>query len=182
MAWTKRTASKIWTLIFVLGLLSLVKEGLYGGILITFLLACVAWRRWGESPRAAMNATRVSWKWTALLVVVFAFTPLAGGHGVAPLGLLLFLGFEHFLVPTVLGWLGVLALAASPWIPSSPARALALVGANLLFATLILAQVRTDYPLLAALLSLPFLAAFTFYGIHLLRIRALPPAALRARS
>jgi hypothetical protein len=164
-------AAKWWPVALALGIALLVKEGVYGGFLLTFMGLIAAWRRWGQPVREVVNAARVSWKWSALLVGVFSLTLLNGGHGVAPLGMLLVLGWERFLVPTLLVWLGILALLASPWVPSAYRRTLASCGAISLLVALLLAQARSDHLDLAALLSLPFLAVFAVFTLHLARIR-----------
>src|SRR5262245_7381881 len=91
--------AKLWLVVFViLGLGLVTKEGAYGGLLFASMGVIAAWRRWGEPLREVLDASRVSWKWSALLVLVFCLTLLNGGHGVAPIGILLVLGWESFPV------------------------------------------------------------------------------------
>lgn len=174
-----RGLSKLKLLVLALLVLGVASQGAYGGGLLTLMLAFAAWGRWGEPFGALMQASKVSWKWTAVLVLLFGLTPLAAGHGILPIGLVLCWGWERFLVPVVLGWLGIAALAVSPWVPASPSRMLALLGASLLAATVVLTQAHADDALLAALLSLPFLACLTVYVIHLARV-SVPVAATSA--
>lgn len=164
------------TLLFWVGVALLIgfflRDTPYAGIPLTGVCAVAALRRGGASVAQVLRATRLSRKWTAILLAVFGFTPLGAGHGVAPIGLLLVLGWEEFLVPIVLGWLGVATLTVSPWVATGPGRVLGLVGAFLLSLCVWLVQQRADDALLAMLVSIPFGVCVLVHVVHLARVRS----------
>jgi hypothetical protein len=123
-----------------------------------------------RSVARLMQATRLSRKWTWILLVVFCLTPLGAGHGVAPVGLLLVLARGPLVVPAALGWLGIAAVGASPWVASWLGRRLAWAGVSLLTVAMVLFQMEADDALLGLLCSVPFAACSILYELHLLRI------------
>lgn len=126
--------------------------------------------------RALKSAGAVSRKWTLGLVSTFALALVAGGHGVAPVGLFLFLGWKALPVPVALGWLAILTLVVGAWLESSLAPALAAAGAVLALLAWALFQASSDEPLAGALFSAPFLGCLGIYAVHLWRVRALASA------
>ena len=119
-----------------------------------------------------MQATRVSWKSTLVLVLAFCLALVAAGHGVASIALFLVYGWERYLVPTVLAWFAILALGSSPWLGSAGAPALAFLGALFALAAWALFQGVSDEPLAGALGSLPFLGCLAVHVVHLWRVRS----------
>lgn len=131
------------------------------------------WQLFGRARRL-MRTDGLSPRWTLAVVATFAIALVAAGHGVAPIGLLLIFGLEKFLVPVVLGWLGIAALVLSAVLHSERAPVLALLGSLLALAAWALFQGASDEPLAGMLGSLPFLVCLGIYSAHLWRLR--PPA------
>lgn len=133
-------------------------------------------RRLWSRARNLKSAGAISRKWTLGLVATFCAGLVAGGHGVAPIALFLFLGWEHLPVPVALAWLAILVLWLGAWLESSLAPTLAAAGAVLALLAFALFQAQADEPLAGVLFSAPFLGCLGIYALHLWRLRTLASA------
>lgn len=177
----KRALSWTWVAIILLLIAGAFRKE--GGMLLTVMLGGFVfshlWKgvRKGAGASAGTSAGRISWRWALLLVIGFACAFVAGGHGVAPIGLFLTWGWGTFPAPILLGWLAVAGLGLSPWMPTAFARPLACAGAVLALASWSILQALSDEPLAALPLSLPFLGCLALFASHLWRLRRPEPAA-----
>jgi hypothetical protein len=132
---------------------------------ITHLQAASA----GERCRSALRCEEVARLWKQrlfarvmdlLVIATFANVWLAAGHGVAPVGLLLFLGEEDWHRPMAVGWSGIVALAVLPlvlnrwWYNTLVVTA----GLSLRTVSLVLFIHKSDVPVF----SIPLAAGFAF--------------------
>lgn len=101
------------------------------------------------------------------VVLAYGIVLLPAGHGVAPAGLLLLWGFQHFLLVAVLGWAGILALVATLVPPlARRARWLGLAGVVLLASSAACILPLSEEPIVTAASALPF-AAFAARFLYL---------------
>lgn len=106
-----------------------------------------------------MTRARGAGKWIVILVVTFLASIVAAGHGVAPIGLLLVLGFGHWLPPITLAYAAIAVVVAGGWLGGRYSAGLLRLGSVLLMVSWGFFQTRSDAFLPSLPLSLPFLGA-----------------------
>jgi hypothetical protein len=101
-----------------------------------------------------------SWPHTLVLIVTFVVVIIAAGHSVAPVGLLLALGWNRdWLAPVVVGWMAIIVIILGrAWRNGHDLQALR-AGGILSGCSWILFVFGSEARLLTVVLSLPFLAS-----------------------
>ncbi|HYR11478.1 MAG TPA: hypothetical protein VEQ60_27090 [Longimicrobium sp.] len=109
-----------------------------------------------EPPRATpgQRARRAGW-----LLLSYGIVMLFGGHGFAPLVLVLAMPDSEFLAIAISGWAGVALLAASVFVPRPDiSRALFIAAIASLALSIVLGASWSEIPPLTLVTALPFLA------------------------
>ena len=105
----------------------------------------------------------VSWSRLCLLVLTFAATLIAAGHGVGPIGLLLALGWEHWFTPVLLGWSSIVVLLAGKIIRGRLSQELLRAGGVLSLVSWVLFSLRAEVLVITLASSLPYLACLAMW-------------------
>jgi hypothetical protein len=109
-----------------------------------------------EPPHATpgQRARRAGW-----LLLSYGIVMLFGGHGFAPLGLVLAMPDSEFLAIAISGWAGVALLAASVFVPRPDIfRALFIAAIAFLAMSIVLGAWWSEIAPLTLVTALPFLA------------------------
>jgi hypothetical protein len=94
------------------------------------------------------------------VVAAFGSIWLFGGHGAAPVALLMFLGQGDWYIPMTLGWSGVVALLALPLVLNRWCYfSVAVIGLGMLSASLVIFISSSDGPAFSILFAGPFVGA-----------------------
>jgi hypothetical protein len=138
----------------------------------------------GREPKSVLVS--LTWRECAIglafhaaVLVAFGVVLIGAGHGVAPIGLLLFLGHaEVWYPPMALGWLGIAILgiaALAPW--RFVHASLSVLGLLALAASWILFISQSEVIPITLALSLPFIGVCTARVLHLVtRVGRAKPA------
>jgi hypothetical protein len=97
----------------------------------------------------------VSTGWIVAVIVTFMLSIVAAGHGVAPVGLLLLVGWQAWLPQVLLGWLAVIVLGSSTLVRTTSRVGLAKFGSVLVFLAWAFFQTQSEAFVLTLLYSFP---------------------------
>ena len=106
----------------------------------------------------------ISRKWPWAVIATFMASVVAAGHGVGPIGLLLVMGWKHWLPHVILGWLAVFVLGVGS-VTGAHSSTLLRAGSVLVLLAWVLFQSRSEAFLVSLLFSLPFLACLGGFGV-----------------
>jgi len=144
-----------------------------GGLPVAGALVLGVLRLWKRLP-ALVNAERVSTTTSLWLSAWFLLALVPAGHGVLPVAVFLFAGWERFPEGTLLAWLALACLGASAVLRARLATTLSWIGSVLALAAWGLLEAHADDVLAGVVASLPFLGCLVLHAIHLARLRPAP--------
>jgi hypothetical protein len=100
------------------------------------------------------------------MIAAFAMVVLVGGHGIGPVGLMLFLGWRGWMLPNLVGWLAI-ALLIGGLVARDPEAGLDLrrISGTCFGIAWLLFAAQSEYFGITLLTSLPFLACLIGWAV-----------------